>query len=102
MGTCTASCAQCEGSCKDGCQESCNTLCNAGCEDEEKKIPELKRVMDAENIKELFDFLVYEAEVRRNQVVETEWEDTIRMIALVMQIGQTFLSEDAFSIWDVN
>ena len=65
-GSCRNSCTGCSGSCRGGCEGTCNTLCNIGCKGgamDELNL-KLNRIIEADNIREIFELIIYEAEVR--------------------------------------
>ena len=66
-GSCRGGCSGCRGTCQGGCQGSCQGRCDKGCtsqEQEDNAKVTLDRVVNVENIKNIFKFVVYEARRR--------------------------------------
>lgn len=65
-GSCSAGCSgSCKGSCRGGCQGECNTLCNRGCRGDAMDVAiKLNKIVEVQNIQQIFDLIVYQAEVR--------------------------------------
>lgn len=79
-GNCTGSCSgSCDSSCSGGCQGSCKTSCDVGCSSQEQldNITELDKIVRAPNIQDIFKFIIYEAEKRRNKKIPTSYKTAI-------------------------
>ena len=66
-GSCRGSCSSCRGTCDGGCQDSCEGRCDKGCtsqEQEDNAKVTLDRIVNVENVKNIFKFVVYEARRR--------------------------------------
>lgn len=66
-GSCSGGCSgSCKGSCRGGCQGECNSLCNVGCRGGAMDTIDFKlnKIIEVQNIQQIFDLIVYQAEVR--------------------------------------
>ena len=93
---CARYCAGCGGSCQDGCQGTCQDQCASECTGEAREIPKIKKIMDAENIKELFDFILYEAEERRGYKEEID-DYSLAMLCYIANYGKEGLTKAHFN-----
>lgn len=76
-GGCSGSCSGCSGSCQGGCQGSCKGQCNKGCtnqEQEENAKVTLDRIVNVDNVKNIYKFIVYEARRRISYYKKKDWE----------------------------
>ena len=95
-GSCSGSCSGCRGSCSGGCQGNCQGKCNKGCTNEEQennaKVT-LQRIVNVDNVKNIYKFIVYEA--RRRYLYDKkgreDWESKLNdKVALLNTITANY------------
>lgn len=93
---CSSSCTGCRGECEGQCQGTCKNACNQGCKTVEQienaKI-QLERIVNVDNVKKIFRFVLGEAK-RRKISIDASIFDKIGADAPILASGENWSTED--------